>query len=448
MIQKKDDPFFAIKRIVQKEHSEIDELVKKFSKLDKLKQGPDRYKLLKDIEEHKKKIADENNKIPEIVSSLNVATPLPTASKVGLSEKEKTALENAKNYYEKDIPLKSAGGRVFTKKELYLVGLEKETVRRIGEKEKSDEEKKKIKKGGASNYSKVASILFSGISKMLLGKNSFKDLEKDLVKANLDYSPPGYMSIVLLTTLISTIIGVFIFLFFLFFNIGSTMPWVTRVTETIDVRFLKVFWIAIVVPIVTFFVMYSFPYLEKRANESRVEEELPFATIHMSAISGSMIDPVKIFDIIVLTGEYPALQKEFVKLLNEINLYGSDFVNALKNRARNTASKKLAELYNGLATTMNSGGDLPTFFSKRSETLLFEHQIEMQKSGKAAETFMDVYISVVIAAPMILMILLMMMKMSGMGLSMSVGMITLIMVLAVTAINAVFLMFLHMKRKK
>jgi hypothetical protein len=448
MIKKKDDPFFSIKRIVQKEHEEIDELVKQYAKLDKLKQGTERYNLLKDIEEHKKKIAIENNKIPEILSSVNVATPLGSVNKIGLSEKEKTALEDAKNYYEKDAPLKSAGGRVFTKKELYLVGLEKETIRRIGEKEKSDAKKKEIKKGGASNYSKVASILFSGFSKVLLGKNSFKDLEKDLVKANLDYSPPGYMSMILLTTLISLIVGMFVFLFFLFFNIGSTMPWITRATETINIRFLKVFWIIIVVPILTFLVMYSFPYLEKRANESRVEEELPFATIHMSAISGSMIDPVKIFDIIVLTGEYPALQKEFVKLLNEINLYGSDFVNALKNRARNTASKKLAELYNGLATTMNSGGDLPTFFSKRSETLLFEHQIAMQKSGKAAETFMDVYISVVIAAPMILMILLMMMKMSGMGLSMSVGMITLVMVLAVTAINAVFLMFLHMKRKK
>jgi len=123
------------------------------------------------------------------------------------------------------------------------------------------------------------------------------------------------------------------------------------------------------------------------------------------------------------------------------------FRSALQNCSRNTSSKKLGELYNGLATNINSGGDLPSFFDKRSETLLFEHQIVIQKAGKAAETFMDVYISVVIAAPMILMILLMMMKLSGIGLSMSVGMITLIMISIVAGVNVVFLMFLHMKKR-
>jgi heme/copper-type cytochrome/quinol oxidase subunit 4 len=448
MIQKKEDPFFVMQKIVQKENSEIEELGKKYSRLDKAKYENEKTKLLKEIEEHKKHLAIENDKIPNLLTSLFIPTKLSSLNKDNLSEEEKERLEEGKNYYEKDVPLRSVGGKIFRKKELYLLGLEKETVRRIRQKEKTEEEKKKEKKTGASSYSKVASILFSNLSKSLLGKDSFKDLEKDLIKANLDYSPIGYMSMILLTTLISFMIGGFIFLFFLFFDIGSTMPWITRAIETINVRFLKVFWILIVVPIITFLVMYFFPYLEKKANEARIEEELPFATIHMSAISGSMIDPVKIFEIIVLTGEYPALQKEFVKLLNEINLYGSDFVNALRNRARNTSSKKLAELYNGLSTTINSGGDLTVFFSKRSETLLFEYQIEIQKAGKAAETFMDVYISVVIAAPMILMILLMMMKMSGMGLSMSVGMITMIMVLAVVAINVVFLMFLHMKRKR
>jgi flagellar protein FlaJ len=167
----------------------------------------------------------------------------------------------------------------------------------------------------------------------------------------------------------------------------------------------------------------------------------------MAAISGSMINPIKIFEIIISTKEYPALEKEFTKLLNEINVYGSDFVNALKNTAKNTSSKRLAELLNGLATTINSGGDLPNFFEKRSDTLLFEYKIQKEKAAKAAETFMDVYISVVIAAPMILMLLLMMMKMSGLGLSLSVGGITLLVVVGVIVINIVFLTFLHLKKR-
>ena len=121
-------------------------------------------------------------------------------------------------------------------------------------------------------------------------------------------------------------------------------------------------------------------------------------------------------------------------------------VSALRNGAENSPSKKLSELYTGLATTINSGGDLPEFFEKRAQSLLFEHSLENEKRTKAAETFMDIYISVVIAAPMILMILLMMMKISGLGISISTSMISLIMVLAVTMINIIFLTFLQLKK--
>jgi flagellar protein FlaJ len=114
--------------------------------------------------------------------------------------------------------------------------------------------------------------------------------------------------------------------------------------------------------------------------------------------------------------------------------------------AFNSPSRKLSDLYNGLATTITSGGDLPEFFDKRAQTLLFDHRLESEKHAKAAETFMDIYISVVIASPMILMLLLVMMSASGLGLSLSTSMISLIMVLAVTLMNVLFLVFLHLKQ--
>ncbi|MFW6272505.1 MAG: hypothetical protein ACOC2U_01840, partial [bacterium] len=70
--------------------------------------------------------------------------------------------------------------------------------------------------------------------------------------------------------------------------------------------------------------------------EKKIETELPFATINMAAISGSMIDPSQIFKIIIATKEYPELQKEFTKLMNQINIYGYDFVSSLRNSAETT----------------------------------------------------------------------------------------------------------------
>jgi len=186
--------------------------------------------------------------------------------------------------------------------------------------------------------------------------------------------------------------------------------------------------------------------LEKKSNEGKINAELPFATIHMSAISGSLVDPTKIFNIIISTKEYPYISREFTKLLNQINIYGQDLVTALRELSFSTASSKLSELLNGLSTTINSGGELSEFFEKRAESLLFDYRIEREKQTKAAETFMDIYISVVVASPMILMLLLMMMKISGMGISFSSAMISLIMVLGVSVINVMFLVFLHLKQ--
>jgi len=266
------------------------------------------------------------------------------------------------------------------------------------------------------------------------------------VRANLQFVLSNYVSVILFTTLLSVFVGGAIFLFFLFFNFGAKLPIITLASENLLIRFLKVFWILFAVPITTFFIIFFYPSLEKKSIENKINHELPFAVIHMSSISSSMIEPSKIFGIIILTGEYPYIEKEFTKIINEINVYGYDLISALRNSADNSPSKKLAALFNGLATTITSGGNLPEFFEKRAQTLLFDYRLEREKYTKSAETFMDIYISVVIAAPMILMLLLMMMKISGLGIALSTTMISLMMVLGVSVINVMFLTFLHLKQ--
>ncbi len=350
--------------------------------------------------------------------------------------------ENVENRGEN---MKSKGGNLYSTKDLSAIGLEKETVKRLRKKIEESKKVEKIKKD-SSEYSKFANKLFSKSSRDLLGKSTFEKLQMELIQANLNFTPVGYISIILLTTLISVGVAGFLFLFFLFFDFGATLPIITRATDPILERFIKVFWILFLLPVLTFLVMYIYPSLERKAAENKINSELPFATIHMAAISGSMVNPVKIFEIIILTKEYPALEKEFTKMINEINIYGYDLVSALKNTSKNSPSKRLSELLNGVATTINSGGDLVKFFDKRSETLLFDYKIQQQKGAKAAETFMDMYISLVIAAPMILMLLMMIMKISGLGVSMSIPMISLSIILGVVIINVVFLSFLQLKR--
>lgn len=427
------DNFLGLKNAVSKEIKLIREFIKIFGDFEKEKNQEEKNKINFHINELKKSILNENAVIKHIANSVSLAKPLGVQKNSGgPAEKEKSD----------DILFGDS-----EMKELHAD--ERVTLRRMKKEQEETREKlkkEKEKKKGSQEYAKFANRFFSKTSKELVKKGSFKTLEKELIKANLPYTPTGYVSIIFFTTFIALLVSLFLMLFFLFFNLEATMPFITPMQESFATRIPKVIWIIFVFPIAAFLFAYLYPTMERKSIEGKIENELPFATIHMASISGSMIDPSKTFDIIISTKEYPFLEKEFKKLMNEINVYGYDFVSALRNISANSPSAKLSELFNGLATTINSGGNLPEFFNKRADTLLFEHKIKREKETKAAETFMDIYISIVIAAPMVLMLLLMMMKISGLGISLSTGMITLVMVLGVSIINIIFMVFLHMKK--
>lgn len=321
--------------------------------------------------------------------------------------------------------------------------IEKETLKRLKKKKEIIKDKKERK---PSAYANAANRMFGNYSQNLIQQGKFKFVQESIIQAKLRFIPQSYLAIAFFTTFLSVFVGLFLFLFFLAFNLGAAIPIITFMEEGLGIRLLKTFWILFAVPGITFLFMHVYPYLEAKAAESRINQELPFATIHMSAISGAMVDPSKIFSIIVSTKEYPYLEKEFKRLINEVEIYGYNLVTALKNVSKNSPSRKLSELLTGLATTIMSGGDLPNFFQKRADTLMFDYRLEREEAAKSAETFMDIYISVVIAAPMILMLLLIMMKISGLGIGFSTSTITLMTVLGVFMVNVVFLTFLHLKQ--
>ena len=438
MIYKSGDFFLGLKTGISKEikiAKEINALSGEISG----KNSEDERSVKEQIKTLKKEMKKAGDGILNLLVNAEVANPLKGAAETAPAKIQGKPGENARakkpGFFDRFLP-KFSGE---------LSDIERSTLKRIKETEKEQEiARKEIKK--PSSYVRTANKMFSDYSAELIKKWKFTELQEYLIKSNLNFLLKSYVSVIILTTAISFAVSVFIFIFFLFFNVSSTLPLVTLANGNIWIRILETFWIMLVVPLTTVLLMYTYPSLEKDSIGRRIDRELPFATINMAAISGSMIDPTKIFSIIITTHEYPNLQKEFTKLINNINVLGYDFVTALRNSTFTTASKKLSELFNGLATTISSGGDLPKFFNERADTMLFEYNLDKEKATKTAETFMDIYISVVIAAPMILMLLLMMMRISGLGLALSSSMITLIMVLSVTMVNIGFLVFLNIKQ--
>ena len=437
-MNKEEENFEALKKAVLREKKIAGEISAVFSVIAKSRDNHEKKMMTSQIDSLKDALKKTNDELSEIMEGIFLARPLKEEIKL---DKESTSAREEITWQKKEKPKKQKFLSIFKNKG--LSEFERSTLKRIKKREKREIVEKEKK---PSRYFNIANKLFSEYSSRMIGMEMFKSLKEDLVKSSLQILPKTYISLMILSTIISFFVAACIFIFFTYFDIVARIPFVALSGDSFFSRIAKTIWIPVLLPISTFLFIYFYPYMEKKSAERRIEQELPFATIHMAAISGSMIEPSKIFSIIASTKEYPFVGKELVKLMNEINILGYDLVSALRNRAFSSPSKKLSELFNGIATTISSGGNLPEFFEKRAQTLLFDYKIEREKYTRSAETFMDIYISVVIASPMVFMLLLIMMKISGFGISLSTSMISLIMVLGVSVVNFFFLVFLQLKQ--
>ena len=436
------DSFIKLKKNISDEKKMLRELESLYTEMGKGGDSSENKMINSQIKSLAGSFEKKNKEVGEILEGLTLVKSLHGPRKIKLPKLR--GLEKREEVYVPEKKEKIEKKQVEKIKDI-VKSLEKTTLKRLRKKEKKI---KKKRERGASSYVRLSNQFFGGISSSLLKKGWFRNLKRNLVKSNMQFLSRSYLSFIFFTTFLAFIGSIFIFLFFLFFNFGINFPFITPVETDIISRIGSIFWILIVFPLGTFIFSYLYPSLERRSIETKINQELPFATIHMASISESQVEPSNIFRIIISTKDYPTLEREFIKLLNEINVFGHDLVTALRNNAFNSPSRKLAELFDGMATTIASGGDLSDFFDKRAQTLLFDYKLEKEKKTKAAETFMDIYISVVIAAPMILMLLLIMMRISGLGISLSTSMISLIMVLGVSAVNIVFLVFLQLRQSK
>ena len=312
--------------------------------------------------------------------------------------------------------------------------------------------KREHKEGGIgefkkpSNYAKISNKFLSRFSNNLVERGHYLSLGVNLRRANMPFILNTYVSMMLFSTLLMSFLACILFAFLMFFSLTIQFPFIVSLREMTSTRLFENLLASLAVPALTYLSFLYYPYTEKQTIRGKIDQELPFATMHMSAVAGSGIEPSQIFKIIALGREYPHTRQEIKKVINQVNIYGYDLVSALKNSAKSTSSLKLAELFNGMATTISSGGSLTEFLDKRTETLMFDYRLEREKSTKTAETFMDIYISVVIAAPMIMMLLLVLMSVSCISLGLSLEALTIVIVSVVALINLVFIVALHFKQ--
>lgn len=383
----------------------VPELLKEESPLKKFAEEPRETKIKKDvpaeIKQKEEPIKKETNK--------NIVK----ISYVSPSAKEKRL-----------VTLNKEDKKIFLEK----LKISEDSLKKIKRKEKP-ERGNRIEIGRPNFYIKLSNKFFRKTSEKIAPQ--FNGISQDLKKGNLNILLSSYLSLALMSTAVSFIAGIIIFLFLLVLDLGN---------------FIHI-WIPFGLAGLALTLFYLYPASAASSVQKKITQELPFATIHMAAISGSDIEPTKIFKIISASKEYPNIAKEIHKITTQIELYGYDLVTSLKNVASRTSNKKLSELFSGLATNISTGGELKTYLESKAENFLLDYRLERQKYSEMAGTFMDVYISILIAGPLVLMMMLIIMNVVGLNLG-GLGMeaVLLLSVGLIVLVNIIFIAVLNMKQ--
>ncbi|MFA4887321.1 MAG: type II secretion system F family protein [Candidatus Nanoarchaeia archaeon] len=195
-------------------------------------------------------------------------------------------------------------------------------------------------------------------------------------------------------------------LFFSMLAFPAALLFVIPLNLAFQFSFVIVILIAFVIAILTPIGFYFYPSSLIHDRQKKIKHDLPFALVHMSAVAGSGAAPISIFELLVESEEYPELKKEIRKIMNYVNLFGYNLSNALRNVAATTPSEELKELLNGMISTIETGGDLKGYLKEKADGALDDYKLERKREVDALATFSEVYTSILIAAPLLMIVTL------------------------------------------
>lgn len=202
---------------------------------------------------------------------------------------------------------------------------------------------------------------------------------------------------------------------------------------------------ALIVSLITFLISISYPMARAQSRRRDIETNLPFAITHMSAIASSGVPPSTMFRLLTGFEEYGEIAKEAKKIVQNIDVLGLDITTAIREVAKKTPSESFKQFLEGVATTIDTGGDLHAYLIKESEKAMFDYKIRREKFLQTLSTYADFYTAVLIAAPLFLVAILSVMSMiEGRVWGMEIkDIMWLGIFVGIPALNILFLAFIH-----
>ncbi len=155
------------------------------------------------------------------------------------------------------------------------------------------------------------------------------------------------------------------------------------------------------------------PRSKIKERKKNIDRNLSYATNYMAAMASADVTPSSIFRGLAQQDIYGEIKKESEKIARDIDFFGKDLIKVLQKAISRSPSEKFQDFIQGIITTANSGGSLKVYFMSKSDQYMKENRLIQERDLQTLGVMAESFVTVVVAAPLFLIIMMSTMAMMG-----------------------------------
>lgn len=263
-----------------------------------------------------------------------------------------------------------------------------------------------------------------------------KDLEADMKKAIMRTTIEKYASRMLLIFTVGFAVATV-----------ATLPILIR-WVTLGYAIAMALGLGMITGTLAFWIMYMYPSIVAGNRRRKIDGSLNFATQYMAILAGAEVTPEKIFKSVLKADIEQVVKDEVAEVVKKIDIFGDDFYSALNARIKETPSRKFGDLMKGILAVGSMGGDMRRYLHIQGKLFMRERKVEMKKQLEGLSITAEVYVSMGVVLPLVLVIMLSTMSfIGGTGMDAVLWMMITTFVL-IPVLSLVMLLFIDMSVPK
>ena len=165
-----------------------------------------------------------------------------------------------------------------------------------------------------------------------------------------------------------------------------------------------------------FSILYFLPSLMAASRRKRMDLELPYVACHMSILATAGIPPTRMFKLLEDSRTTPEVASDSNEIVRDVEILGQDIMTALELERQRSPSRVFGDVLEGLVATIRSGGNMKNYLQDATKTIMDLRRIAAKQLIESLGVFAEMYISLLIVFPLLIIVMFSVMALIGGGL--------------------------------